>query len=122
MKRASTDVVLVENQNVAKAVEFVRRHISQAFGVEALLRATRAARRSLELDFKRTMGCTPYQFIARARVARAQELLAEAKPPKLTAIAAACGFADLRRFRLVFRRETGMSPAQYRAARVSPPQ
>ena len=116
MKRASTDVVLVEDRSVSKAVEYVRAHISEVFGVEALLRVTRAPRRSLELEFKRTMGCTPYQFIARARVARAQELLSDPRPAKLTAIAAACGFADLRRFRLVFRRETGMSPAQYRAA------
>jgi LacI family transcriptional regulator len=117
MKRASTNVVLVENQSVAKAVQFVRSHISEVFGVEALLRVTGAPRRTLELEFKRSMGCTPYQFIARARVARAQELLSTPTPTKLTAIAAACGFADLRRFRLVFRRETGMSPAEYRAAR-----
>jgi len=116
MKRASTDVVLVENQSVAKAIEFVRSHISEVFGVEALLRVTGAPRRTLELEFRRSMGCTPYQFIARARVTRAQEMLLAPAPTKLTAIAAACGFADLRRFRLVFRRETGMSPAEYRAA------
>jgi LacI family transcriptional regulator len=118
MKRASTDVMLVENQSVAKAIGFVRSHISEVFGVEALLRVTGAPRRTLELEFKRSMGCTPYQFIARARVARAQSLLSAPTPMKLTAIAAACGFADLRRFRLVFRRETGMSPAEYRAAEL----
>ena len=122
MKRASTDVVLVENQSVAKAVEFVRGHISEVFGVEALLRVTGAPRRTLELEFKRSMGCTPYQFIARARVARAKALLSAPTPMKLTAIAAACGFADLRRFRLVFRRETGTSPADYRAAQLRQPQ
>jgi LacI family transcriptional regulator len=122
MKRASTDVVLVENQSVAKAVEFVHSHVSEVFGVEALLRVTGAPRRTLELEFKRSMGCTPYQFIARARVARAKALLSTPAPMKLTAIATACGFADLRRFRLVFRRETGTSPADYRAAQLRQPQ
>jgi transcriptional regulator GlxA family with amidase domain len=81
---------------------------------------TGAPRRTLELEFRRSMGCTPYQFIARARVTRAQELLSAPTPTKLTAIAAACGFADLRRFRLVFRREAGISPAEFRAAQSRP--
>ena len=32
----------------------------------------------------------------------------------LTDVAAACGFSDLRRFRLTFRRLTGLSPAAFR--------
>jgi LacI family transcriptional regulator len=115
MRRASTDIALGPSTSVATAVAFVRGHIHEVFGVEALLRVTRVPRRSLELEFRRSMGCTPYQFITRARVARAKELLSAPKPQKLSAVAAACGFADLRRFRLVFRRETGMSPAEFRA-------
>jgi AraC-like DNA-binding protein len=117
VKRPATDVASVEgeSESVATAVEFVRSHISDVFGVEALLRVTGAPRRSLELDFKRSMRCTPYQFITRERVARAKGLLAAPNRLKLSAIAAACGFSDLRRFRLVFRRETGISPADYRA-------
>jgi LacI family transcriptional regulator len=114
--RRSTDVMVLENLSVARAVEYVRTHISEVFGVEALLAETGVPRRSLELAFKRSMGCTPYEFIIRARVSRAMELLSSERPGCLTAIASACGFGDLRRFRLVFRRETNQSPREYAAA------
>jgi AraC-like DNA-binding protein len=65
------------------------------------------------------MGCTPYQFITRARLERAKTLLATDRSANLSRIASACGFADLRRFRLVFRRHVGMSPAEFRSG--SPP-
>jgi LacI family transcriptional regulator len=119
VRRWSTDVIIVENLHVARAAEFVRQHIDQVFGVEALLRAVGTSRRSLELEFKRTMGCTPYQFITRARLERAKTLLAMDRSANLSRIASACGFADLRRFRLVFRRHVGMSPAEFRSG--SPP-
>ncbi|HEV2292299.1 MAG TPA: AraC family transcriptional regulator [Tepidisphaeraceae bacterium] len=112
----STHAVIVDSVCVARAIEYVRHHLSEVFGVEAVLHASGVPRRSLELAFKRALGCTPYQFIIRARLARARELLALKPPRKLSEIAYACGFADLRRFRLVFRRELGMTPAQHRAA------
>ncbi len=114
VQRRSTDAVVIDSVCVTKAVEYVRSHLSEVFGVEAVLRASGMPRRSLELTFKRVLGCTPYQFITRARLARANELLAATPSQKLSDIAKACGFADLRRFRLVFRREFGMSPAEQR--------
>jgi transcriptional regulator GlxA family with amidase domain len=112
-----TDTSIIDSVCVARAVAYVRHHLSEVFGVEAVLQAAGVPRRSLELAFRAALGCTPYQFITRARLARAKELLASEPPQKLSEIARACGFADLRRFRLVFRRELGVSPAEHRAAR-----
>jgi transcriptional regulator GlxA family with amidase domain len=110
-------VVVIKDPGVAAAVEFIRDHISQVFGVEALLRVSRMPRRSLEMAFRQSVGCTPYAYITHARLARAKELLADPADRTLTEIAVACGFRDLRRFRLVFRRGVGIGPAEYRAAR-----
>jgi LacI family transcriptional regulator len=107
---------VAEDPGVAAAVEFVRDHISEVFGVEALLRVSRMPRRSLEIAFRQTVGRTPYEYIRRARVARAKELLTAPGARTLTQVAAACGFRDLRRFRLVFLRDVGVSPSEYRAA------
>jgi LacI family transcriptional regulator len=114
VRRRSTDVLVVENPGVGRAVQYVREHLDESFGVEALLREARVSRRSLEQGFKRALGCTPHAFLCRARVDRAKDLLAKPKRMKLTEIAAACGFTDLRRFRLVFARCEGMTPAEYR--------
>jgi LacI family transcriptional regulator len=115
VRRRSTEVVAIEDPGVAAAVEFIRDNISQVFCVEALLRVSRMPRRSLEMAFRQSVGCTPYAYITHARLARAKELLAAPTARTLTEIAAACGFRDLRRFRLVFRREVGIGPAEYRA-------
>lgn len=109
------DVLVPQDPAVARAIAFVRNNISQVFGVEALLREAQVPRRSLELTFKRCLHCTPYEFITTMRVNRAKELLRSRPRLSLTQIAAACGFADLRRLRLVFRRTQGMTPAEYRA-------
>jgi LacI family transcriptional regulator len=116
VRRRSTEVVAIEHPAVAASVDFVRNNISQVFGVEALLRVSRLPRRSLEVAFRQSLGCTPYEYITRSRLAKAREMLAAPAPRQtLTEIAAACGFSDLRRFRMVFRRELGLSPAEYRA-------
>lgn len=103
------------NFAISKAVEYVRLHLSEVFGVEALLLVTGTPRRTLELAFRQSLGCTPYEFITRTRLLAAKDLLTGSRSLSLTEIATECGFSDLRRFRLVFRRECGMTPAEYRA-------
>ncbi|HEX7009502.1 MAG TPA: DNA-binding transcriptional regulator [Phycisphaeraceae bacterium] len=121
VRRRSTDVLVVEHPGVERAVRYIREHLSEPFGIGCLLEQVRVSRRSLELGFKQSLGCTPYEFLCRARVARAKDLLAAPKRMKLSEVAAACGFTDLRRFRLVFTRCEGITPAEYRRRLVIPP-
>ncbi len=114
VRRRSTDVQIIDHPAVARAAAYVREHLRENFGVEAMLRETRITRRSLELNFKRALGCTPHQYICRARVEYAKQLLVRPQRMKLTNIARQCGFHDLRRFRMVFRRLEGMSPVEFR--------
>ncbi len=114
VRRRSTDVLVVEHAAVARAVQYVREHLSEPFGVETLLEEAKVSRRSLELGFRRSLDCTPYEFLCRARVDRAKHLLAAPGRVKLTDVAAACGFTDLRRLRLVFMRCEGVTPGAYR--------
>jgi LacI family transcriptional regulator len=114
IRRQSTDVIVVDDAIAAACVAYVREHIGEVFGVEALTAHVGVSRRSLELIFRRSMGCTPYQFVCRVRVAHAKELLSLPNRSKLSDVAKACGFRDLRRFRLVFRRNEKISPAEFR--------
>ena len=45
-----------------------------AIAIETLLQETMTSQRSLELGFKRSLGCTPHDFLSRERVGRAKEL------------------------------------------------
>ncbi len=112
--RASTDTLAIDDAYVAAAQRYILSHLSKPFGVEHVLEAGKISRRRLEQRFRQCLGKTPYAFISEQRVEQARRLLEQPAPLRLTQIAAACGFTDLRRFRLVFRRLTGTTPAQYR--------
>lgn len=63
--------------------------------------------------FERATGVTPHQYVLRARLRHAAQLLADA-PDKVVDIALACGFADLSNFNRAFRAEFGVAPRAYR--------
>ncbi|MDP6524291.1 MAG: DNA-binding transcriptional regulator [Kiritimatiellia bacterium] len=114
VKRRSTDVLAIENAHVRAAVEYIRDHANEVFGVERLTEVVPISRRWLETNFQNVMGCTLHQHICRVRVEKAKELLVLHPKQKLQDIAAACGFASPKRFRIVFQRLTGLTPAAYR--------
>ena len=71
------------------------------------------SRRALERGFKRNIGRTVHQEILRLRLERAKELL-DRTEMQLPEIAARCGFSYPSKLSAVFKRETGMTPTDYR--------
>jgi AraC-like DNA-binding protein len=59
--------------------------------------------------FRETFGETPFAYVARERMRRAQELMLRSKEP-LSQIALDCGLCDQAHFTRVFRRVVGMTP------------
>lgn len=114
--RQSTDTVAVEDPYVADAVHFIHDHLAQPFGVAQVVEAGRVSRRELETRFHGVLHCTPYDYICRARVERAERLLQSGERIKLHNVASACGFTSVERMRLVFLRMTGKTPLDYRRA------
>jgi LacI family transcriptional regulator len=112
--RRSTDTLVIEDAEVARIVQQVRDHLNEVFGVERILRLSSLSRRQLEQRFRRSVGSSPYAFLNELRVERAKLLLAQSHKRALTTVASECGFSELRRFRMVFRRITKLSPAEYR--------
>lgn len=114
--RQSTDTIAVEDPYVADAVHFIHDHLAQPFGVAQVVEAGRVSRRELETRFQNVLHCTPYDYICRARVERAEHLLQSGGRNKLHSVASACGFTSVERMRLVFLRMTGKTPLDYRRA------
>lgn len=69
--------------------------------------------RSLTRHIRTRTGDNLGGWLRRARIARAQDLLARGSPIELTAVR--CGFADGQAMRNAFQREHGMSPRQWAA-------
>jgi len=112
--RTSTECHGIDDPEIAAVVRMVRTRLNEPFGVEEMLAHTTLSRRRLEQRFYQAMDCTPSVFINEQRVNRAKQLLADPTDQSLTQIAAACGFTELRRFRIVFEKLTGQSPASFR--------
>jgi LacI family transcriptional regulator len=112
--RRSTETFVIEDPEIAKVVQEIRGQLNEVFGVERLLRLSSLSRRQLEQRFRKGVGSPPYAFLNELRVERAKLLLAEPRKHTLTHVASACGFSELRRFRVVFHRLTNLSPAEYR--------
>jgi LacI family transcriptional regulator len=116
VRRGSTQTLAVEDPKLRAAVEYVRAHCDRPLGVDEVAGAAGASRRWLEYAFRRLLRRSPREFIDQARVERAKRLLLDPCRPKLAKVARACGFSGSRPFNAAFRRVTGQTPRQFRAA------
>jgi len=111
--RRSTEFLRTNEPVTAAALRFIQKHLDQPLNVDDIARAGGVCRRLLERRFQRTLGRSPLQEIHRQRLQRAQALLAGSNLP-IHRIAVAAGFASPPQFSDTFKRETGLTPRQYR--------
>ena len=111
--RRSSDIFAVEDPHVAKALNFIYTHAGESIRVTDVLKEVPLCRRYLEVRFRKALGRSPYDEIRRAHVERAKKLLAETNLP-LDQIVTASGFNEIKNFYANFRKETTLSPIQYR--------
>ncbi len=111
--RPSSDLVAIEDEDVAAAVRFIRDHAFEPIQVGDVAGAVSVSRRSLERRFRARLGRGLWEEIRRVRMVRARELLASSDLA-IAQIAARAGFGESKQLATVFRQETGMSPTEYR--------
>lgn len=111
--RPSTDVLAIEDKNVATALSFIRERACQGITVDQVLKQAFASRSQLEKKFRRHLGRSPQAEIRRVQVAKIRQLLLETDFP-LKRIAELTGFEHVEYMCVVFKRLTGDSPGVYR--------
>jgi LacI family transcriptional regulator len=112
--RRSTEVLALENADLAQAIAFIREHAAEPIQVEDVLQVVAISRRQLERYFQETLGRTPAEEIRRVRLERAKELLATTDLP-IPKVAAASGFGTGEYLATIFRQATGLTPLKYRS-------
>jgi transcriptional regulator GlxA family with amidase domain len=98
---------------VAKVQAHVMQKISESFTVKQLADVAGMSARNFARVFVQETGVTPHEFVERARVDAARQLL-ESSGAVLKAIAYDCGFGTADRMRIVFTKRIGVTPMQYR--------
>jgi LacI family transcriptional regulator len=111
--RQSSDILAIEDRQVAAAINHIRQHACRGLAVSEVLRHAAASRSQLEKRFRRVIGRSPQAEIRRTQVSKIKELLFETDYP-LKVIADMTAFEHIAYMSVVFKRFTGMSPGAYR--------
>lgn len=111
--RQSSDVLAIEDSDIAGAVRFIRERACHGISVHDVLRGAPLSRRVFERRFRECLGRTPHQEIVRVKIKRAEELLTETDLG-LAMIAQRTGFRHAEYLSVAFKRATGRTPGQYR--------
>jgi LacI family transcriptional regulator len=114
-ERQSTDTYAVEDPDVAKALSFIRARACSGIGVEDVSRHVGVSRSTLERKIRKYSQFSPQVHIRNKQIQHVQDLLVNTE---LTTeqIAINCGFEHPEYLHVVFRRELGMTPGEYRRA------
>jgi LacI family transcriptional regulator len=111
--RRSTDVIAVEDEQVAGAIRFIRDNARRPIGVEDVVEQNPLSRRTLEIRFQQHLGRGIREEIQRVRLGLVQQFLSETDLP-IWKIAEITGFNQLEYLCRVFHRKMGMTLIQYR--------
>jgi LacI family transcriptional regulator len=113
VSRRSTDVIAVEDTDVATALRFIRERARKPIGVKDVVKHVLISRRGLEIRFQRTLGRSIREEIQRVKLDLTKQLLLETTMP-VAKIADTVGFGSVSYMSKVFRTATGETLTQYR--------
>ena len=99
---------------VATAIEDIRKNYAGLYGVEELSERLGVSKSHLVRTFTAAVGISPGKYLTTVRIEAAQRLLLH-REYTLDVVASLCGFSGANYLCRVFKKETGQSPAQWRA-------
>jgi transcriptional regulator GlxA family with amidase domain len=103
----------VEDPRMRRLEKWLRPHLSASVTASDMAAACNLSVRSFYREFVSVYGVTPKKFVQLKRIEKVRLLLRDPEVSVEEAIASV-GVTDLPSFREVFRRELGISPAEYR--------
>ena len=113
--RASTDILAIEDEVVARALRLLRQRACDGLSVDDLVRNVHVSRSVLERRFRKAMGRSINEEIGRVRLNRAVELLTDTTLT-LKVVADRAGFGTQIYMNAVFKAKLGRTPGSYRRA------
>jgi transcriptional regulator GlxA family with amidase domain len=103
---------------VQKLTEFVEENIEGPLRVKELARQVNLSVSRFSCRFANTFGRPPYDYVMSRRIEAAKALLEDGSEP-IGQIACACGLHDQAHLSRLFKRQTGLTPRQWRVQHLS---
>ena len=101
------------DEMVIKAQEYIENNLDEKVSVEYLSNQFSVGRRNFDRRFIKATGNTPVEYAQRVRVESAKKRI-ESSRKTINEVMYEVGYSDVKAFREVFRKITGISPLEYR--------
>lgn len=111
--RQSTDVVAIDDPEIAAAVHFIRQHACRGIAVSDVTKQVPVSRSTLERQLRKYLGRTPQEEIRHVQIKKVRELLVTTDLAT-DRIASIAGFEHPEYMHVVFKRLTGKTPGEFR--------
>ncbi|MBO5001774.1 MAG: response regulator [Prevotella sp.] len=114
-KLDAPEIVNADNEMMKTLMDFLEKRIDDPeLKIEELADAVHLGRSVFYGKIKSIVGMTPVDFVRHIRMQRAEELISKSDY-SFSQIAYMVGFSDPKYFSKCFKKETGMTPSEYRA-------
>jgi len=105
--------------NVQRAKDYIKENYAGDITLEDLAAYVSLDKYYLVKQFKKTMGCTPRDYLINVRLQHSKKLLEETDMP-ISQIAYETGFSDASHFSNTFYKREGMTPKEHRRFWINP--
>jgi transcriptional regulator GlxA family with amidase domain len=101
------------DEMVKNAQDYIESHLNEKIAVEQLSSQMSVGRRNFDRRFIKATGNTPIEYAQRVKIESAKKAF-ESSRKTISEVMYDVGYSDVKAFREVFRKITGMSPLEYR--------
>ena len=116
--RRSTDVLATHDEDLVRAVRFIREHACCPISPDDVVQHVNISRSSLESRCRNVLGRSLHQEIRKVQIDTARALLTDTDLP-IKQVALRAGFKNVQYLSRVFSSHVGQPPAEYRRGSVS---
>ncbi len=111
--RQSTDILAIEDTDVAAAIRYIREHARSMIQVQDVVDATTISRRSLEQRFRKALNRSILDEVKRVHMDQIERMLVETNF-SIKKICLSLGHNSVDNISRYFKQYTGLSPSEYR--------
>ena len=112
---------MTKNDNVIRIIDYLNKHFRERITLEDLTEVTGYNKSYISQIMKQNLGINYYEYLTRVRMREAVFSLANTSE-KISDIAFANGFSDVKSFNTAFKDRFGKSPSQYRKMLIHSPE
>jgi len=113
VQRQSSDILAVDDRDVAQAIQFIKNNARNKILVKDVVETTNISRRTLENRFRKTIHRSIYDEIQQVRIELISKLLIETDLP-ISQIISLLSFTDVEHISRFFRKEKGIGLREFR--------